>query len=112
FPGSVQHLADDPKLRPDGYRAMSLVFGIAIAVAGLVSSLATRGRDTLAAAPDVQPRAGSAFRADLATSIRDPTLRAVVLSASIFFLASVINGSLSLQYLTYRAGIRDGTSIG
>lgn len=96
----------DPKFNRAGYLAMALAFGLALTVAGLVATLGTlaqrsRLRQAPAAADDVEP----GLFASLRVCLRNRSFRVLILSSSLFFLASVVNATLAIHYLTYYARI-------
>jgi GPH family glycoside/pentoside/hexuronide:cation symporter len=102
----------DPKFDPAGYAAMGVAFGVATMIAGLVATFGTRSaRGAVQPVADAALAGASRFGAELRSSLAEPALRALVVSASLFFLASVINASLALHYLTYYAGVPDSGSI-
>ena len=102
----------DPKFDAAGYSTMGLAFGAATMTAGLVATFGTRSfRGPVQQAANVAIGAASRFGAEILSSLREPALRWLVVSASLFFLASVVNASLALHYLTYYAGVPDSGSI-
>ena len=94
------------------YGTMAVVLGSVMTIAGLVATAGTwryrksGTRDGAVSTPRQAPSSANiSFRTELISSLRDESFRALVLSASLFFLASVVNASLALHYLTYYAGI-------
>ena len=100
----------DPKLNPNGYPLMGAVFGAGMTLIGLAATFGTLHRrgSRPQAAP---PRGNLSFIHDLRRSLANRSFRAVFISCSLFFLAVVINGSLSIHYLTYYAGITASAAL-
>jgi GPH family glycoside/pentoside/hexuronide:cation symporter len=97
----------DPKLAYSGYPAMGLVFGLVMTLVSLVTTLGTRRwyKETPASGPPTTSRSDRSFLADLARTWGNPSFRRLLISVSCFFLAVAINGSVSIHFLTYYAGI-------
>lgn len=110
FPNTIPGV--DPKFDPSGYSSMGLVFGLAMTLSGLtaaVGTLSQRTRIRAVLAPEAHPRLS--FVAGLVLSLRNPSFLVLTLSTSIFFLASVINATLGVHYLTYYARITDSRAL-
>jgi GPH family glycoside/pentoside/hexuronide:cation symporter len=101
----------DPKLVPANYSRLALVFGIAMALAGLVGAAGTWKHRHLgdAAAAHAEPRH---FAAAFASAWRLAPFRRLWLAFTLFFLAVVLNASLAIHYLTWYAGIADTAVFG
>lgn len=103
----------DPKFNRDGFFWMALWFGGAITAAGLVATFGTlSARARVAAAPRppgslAAPRLVGGIRLALA----DRDFRILVASTALFFLASVINAALAIQYVTHYAEIPQSSSM-
>jgi Na+/melibiose symporter-like transporter len=102
----------DPKFNPTGYWAMGLTFGAALTITSLVATLSTLSvRQHSDPAPD---RSANRLR-DLLTNVlltmSNRSFRLLTFSASLLFLATVINATLSLHFLTYYAGISSSQSL-
>jgi GPH family glycoside/pentoside/hexuronide:cation symporter len=102
----------DAKLERSGYATMGLVFGLAMSAAPLVASLGTWSHPGPAATRS-GPRedATAGFGAGLLLAVRSRAFLVLALSTSIFFLASVVNASLALHYLTLHARVTASLSI-
>jgi GPH family glycoside/pentoside/hexuronide:cation symporter len=111
FPDAA--LGVDPKLSYAGYPAMGLAFGLVMTVVGLVATMGTLpcrayfGNNGSAQSSEA-PRS---FFASLVVSLRNPSFRAIFISLSLFFLAIVINSTLSIYYLTYYVKITASTVL-
>lgn len=93
------------------YRAMGASFGALMTAAGLVAVFGTLDRrQYLPKLQVADSHEGSLFR-DLSELLRQPTYRALFLSAGLFFMGSVANATLLINYLVYYAGISDSNSI-
>lgn len=99
----------DAKFAPGSYALMGLAFGAVIAIAGATATLGTLSERSRLATSSEGERLG--FGRGVAIALSSRAFVVLVLSASLFFLASVINASLAIHYLTYYARITDSTSI-
>jgi GPH family glycoside/pentoside/hexuronide:cation symporter len=102
----------DPKFHRTGYSAMGLAFGLAMTLAGLIAALGTlsqRARVPVSSGTASSDEVG--FLTGFALSLRNPSFLRITLSTSIFFLASVINATLAVHYLTYYARITASNSL-
>jgi GPH family glycoside/pentoside/hexuronide:cation symporter len=99
----------DSKFQAANYAWMGLAFGAAIALAGLTATLGTLGERGRLRSAAPEQRLGLVEGMRIAMSSR--AFLALVVSASLFFLASVINASLAIHYLTYYARMADSASI-
>jgi Na+/melibiose symporter-like transporter len=109
-PGSTEMLAD-PKLSYEGYPRMGLAFAAAMTVAALVGCLGTWGHRFLNA-----PAAGgrptlSSFAAASRLALQNASFRKVWLSFSLFFVAVVLNNTMSIHFLTWYVRISDSTVL-
>ncbi|MPY88871.1 MAG: hypothetical protein GEU99_13205 [Luteitalea sp.] len=114
FPGGQ---ADQPdrgsQFDSSGYVAMGLVFGLFMTGAALVTIVGTWSRRSQGQPVESTGRAERfRFFAAFATSMKDHAFRTLVTSAALFFLATVINASLAVHYLTYYASIPSSGSFG
>lgn len=102
----------DPKFNPSGYLWMGLVFGLAITVTGLIATFGTLSHPSR---PQVAHAAADGdklgFFANLKLSLSTAPFLFLTISAGIFFLASVINATLAIYYLTYYARITQSSSL-
>ncbi len=101
----------DPKFHRAGYSAIGLTLGLAIMLTGLIAALGT-----LSQRARIQVSSGAAnpevgFFTSLILSLRNPPFLLITLSTSIFFLASVMNATLAVHYLTYYARITASNSL-
>ncbi len=101
----------DPKFHRAGYSAIGLTLGLAIMLTGLIAALGT-----LSQRARIQVSSGAAnpevgFFTSLILSLRNPPFLLIILSTSIFFLASVMNATLAVHYLTYYARITASNSL-
>ena len=101
----------DPKLAYEGYPRMGLAFGAAMTAAALIGLLGTwayrfvnarsaSGRPTLASFADASRLA-----------LQNASFRRVWVSFSLFFAAVVLNGSMSIHFLTWYVRISDSTVL-
>jgi len=99
----------DPKFNAFGYWSMGLTFGLAMTLAGLLATVGTFSHRSR-----LQPHPTAArlnFTADLMLAWRHPAFLILTLSASLFFLASVVNATLAIHYLTYYAQITASSAL-
>ncbi len=101
----------DPKFHRAGYSAMGLAFGLAITLAGLIAALGTLPQRARFRVSGPANSGEVGFLAGLALSLRNPSFLLITLSTSIFFLASVMNATLAVHYLTYYARITASNSL-
>jgi len=101
----------DPKLSYEGYPRLGIAFGAAMSVAALVGILGTwahrfvnarqaSGRPTLAS-----------FAAGSRLALENASFRRIWLSFSLFFVAVVLNGTMSIHFLTWYVRISDSTVL-
>lgn len=103
----------DPKLNQAGYASMGLAFGLAMTIIGLVATFGTlplRRFVPIATAVPVQQTPRDFFASTL-QSLRNPSFRVLFVSASLFSLGVVMNGSLLLHYMTYYAHIKASAAL-
>jgi GPH family glycoside/pentoside/hexuronide:cation symporter len=103
-------LADgrDSKAVYDAYPAMGLACGLLMTALGLVATFGTwRTRRALGA----HAASTFGFRASVASSLRSSSFRILLATCSLFFLALVINGSVSIHYLTHYARVTGSASL-
>lgn len=101
----------DPKFQRAGYSAMGLALGLTMTLAGLIAALGTLSRGARGRASDSADPGEVGFLAGLALSLRNPPFLFITLSTSIFFLASVMNATLAVHYLTYYARITASNAL-
>ncbi len=101
----------DPKLSYEGYPRLGLAFGAAMTAAALVGILGTWAYRFL----NVRPPGGRPTLASFASAsrlaLRNASFRKVWLSFSLFFVAVVLNGSMSIHFLTWYVRISDSTVL-
>lgn len=86
----------DPKFNPEGYLTMALTFGLIMTAVGLIATFATRGVEQPAAAP-------RRTFVSMLEALRNRSFLILAVSVAIFFLASVINATLAINFLTHYA---------
>jgi glycoside/pentoside/hexuronide:cation symporter, GPH family len=96
----------EPKLRYDGYPHLGLAFGALMTAAGLVGFFGTLKYRTWGTGKD---SAGPRFFSAFLISMRNRSLRSIWVSSTVFFLAMVLNFSLSIHYFTWYARISGKT---
>jgi GPH family glycoside/pentoside/hexuronide:cation symporter len=104
----------NPAFARDGYASMALWFGLAIMAAGLIATLGTLSRRAGLPDADTSDRSrlpDGRFRAGVRLSLADADFRVLALSAGLFFLAAVVNASLSIHYLTYYARVEGSRAV-
>jgi GPH family glycoside/pentoside/hexuronide:cation symporter len=99
----------DPKLSAENYHQMGISFGLMMSVSGLAAFFGTRSHRRLGTG-DASVRWGKFF-ADFRQAMQRHSFRHIWLSCALFFLAVVLNASLSLQFFTWSARIADSTAI-
>ena len=101
----------DPKFNVDGYSSMGAALGIAITVLGLIAVVGTLSQRSRLVEPSESNEEKTGFFAGLLLALKDQSFLVLVISSSIFFLASVINATLAVHYLTYYAQITDSRAL-
>lgn len=102
----------DPKFNTAGYTSMATTLGIAITLLGLIAVLGTLSqRSRLPTADTMSGEKKSGFFTGLLSALQNRSFLVLVFSTSIFFLASVINATLAVHYLTYYALITDSQAL-
>ena len=112
FPQTVD--GSDPKFNVSGYTSMGLVFGLAITLTGLIATFGTMShalRLPQRDAPNPSAPQSLGFFQGLRLSFVNRTFLVLTISSAIFFLASVINATMSVHYLTYYAQITDSRML-
>ena len=100
----------DPKLNASAYPLMGAAFGALMTVLGLAATLGTRQwRGPTTPEPAVQVDRG--FIDNFRQSLSNRSFRALFVSCSLFFLAVVINGSLTIHYVTYYLEITSSAAL-
>ncbi len=102
----------DPKLNADGYASMGLVFGLVIALTGVVSVLGTRRHEADRTGPAHSAGNATVSLANLLEALRNRSFRLVFASFFLFFLGVVLNSALAIHYLTYYARIGSSAALG
>jgi glycoside/pentoside/hexuronide:cation symporter, GPH family len=98
----------DPKLSYEGYPRMGLVFAIVMTVAAVVTLVGTRSRRLPEGARRNARRPSfSQFVGGLRTALENPCFRKLWFSFSLFFVAVVLNGTVSVHFFTWYAKISD-----
>ncbi|MGH9163148.1 MAG: MFS transporter [Vicinamibacteraceae bacterium] len=113
FPGSQPGQASrGSQFDASGYVAMGLAFGFFMTVVALVTTVGTWSKRSQGQETD-RRGGGESFRVlgAFVTSMRDRAFRILVTSAGLFFLATVINASLAVHYLTYYAKVPSSASF-
>lgn len=100
----------DPKLNASAYSRMGLVFGLVIALTGIVSVVGTRRRSG-ARAPEARHADATNSFAAFIDVLRNPSFRLILGSFFLFFLGVVFNSALAIHYLTYYAGIGSSAAL-
>lgn len=101
----------DPKFNPDGYSAMGATLGIAITVLGLIAVAGTLSQRSRLVKTSTTDDEKLGFFPGLLLALKDKSFLVLVISSSIFFLASVVNATLAVHYLTYYAQITDSRAL-
>ena len=101
----------DPKFNQAGYGSMGIALGIAITVLGLIAVAGTLSQRSRLVEPASDDDEKLGFFAGLLLALKDKSFLVLVISSSIFFLASVINATLAVHYLTYYAQITDSRAL-
>lgn len=102
----------DPKFNPAGYGSMSTVLGIAITVLGIIAVVGTLSyRSKRAASVESSNEEKVGFFSGLLLALRNRSFLVLVLATAVFFLASVVNATLAVHYLTYYAQITDSQAL-
>ena len=109
FPNTSDGL--DPKLSYEGYPRMGLAFAIVITLSAVVTILGTRSRRLDGARPGARRPSFSHFAGGLRTALENPSFRKTWLSFSLFFVAMVLNGSVSVHFLTWYVEISDSVVL-
>ncbi len=103
FPATAD--GSEPKLHYAGYPRMGLVFGVLMTISGLIGTFGTlRYRTQGNGASATGPHFFSGFR----TAMRNRAFRGIWFSATVFFLAVVLNFSMAIHYFTWYARISRG----
>lgn len=101
----------DPKFNVGGYSSMGMALGIAITVLGLIAVAGTLSQRSRLVEPSKSDDDETGFFGGLLLALKDQSFLVLVISSSIFFLASVINATLAVHYLTYYAQITDSRAL-
>ncbi|GAB4558263.1 MAG: MFS transporter [Anaerolineae bacterium] len=107
------HASDvDPRMMPQGYAAMGLAFGSAMTLLALLTTWGTYSYSERFQARRIEHgQTPLGLWAGLRVCLRNGPFVALTLSASLFFLASVINATVAIHYLTYYAGITESRAL-
>ncbi len=103
----------DPKFRYEAYPLMGLTFGCVMTFAGLTSWIGTfsrrhTGQERIDASRIHGP---SLFFKDMRLAFQNRSFRALFASFSLFFLGVVLNGVLSIHFLTYYVRIDSSRAL-
>ena len=90
---------------------MGLAFGVAMTVAAFVGILGTWAYRFINAPPPSGRPTLASFAASARLALRNSSFRRVWLSFSLFFVAVVLNGSMSIHFLTWYVRITDSTVL-
>lgn len=103
----------DPKMNPQNYHAMGLFCGALMTGIALISTFGTlRYRQHANRLPTQSIRQGlRGFFGNMLLALENSSFRMVCLSYSLFFLGIVINGTLSIHFLAYYAGVGAGQEL-
>lgn len=104
----------DPKFNLGGYTNMGIVFGLAITITGLITTFGTLShalRLPQAESASASDPKSLGFLQGLRLSFTNRTFLVLTISSAIFFLASVINATMGVHYLTYYAQITDSRML-
>jgi len=107
FPATAN--GSDPKLNYAGYPRLGIAFGALMSVTGLISLFGTRSYRTLGSTSAVRPVRD--FFSGFWISMRNPAFRSIWCSVTLFFMAVVLNASLSIQYFTLYARIHGSGNL-
>jgi len=101
----------DPKLAYEGYPRMGLAFGAAMTLAALIGCLGTWAHRFGSGSPPSERPSFQKFTAASRLALQNASFRKVWLSFSLFFVAVVLNGSISIHFLTWYVRIGDSTVL-
>ena len=102
----------DPKFNPAGYTSMGATLGVAITLLGIVAVVGTLSqRPRLPKSDPASQEDKTGFFTGLLLALKNRSFLILVVSTSIFFLASVVNATLAVHYLTYYAVITDSRAL-
>jgi GPH family glycoside/pentoside/hexuronide:cation symporter len=100
----------DPKLDYSSYPRMGLLFGSLMSLSAVLCTFGTLRHRTLGKS-DRDSRPAARFFTGFALSMRNADFRSVWFYFVVFFLAVVLNASLSIQYFTWYARIHKGPAL-
>jgi Na+/melibiose symporter-like transporter len=106
FPGASEGV--DGKLAYDGYPRMGVAFGVAMTVA---AAAALGGTWAHRSTGDSGAQRLSSFRASFRVALENLSFRRVWLSFSLFFVAMVLNGVVSVHFLTWYVELTDSSVL-
>lgn len=111
FPESFQN--PDAQLNISSYHWMGLFAGVQMTLFGLISAFGTLSKRQSNTIIHVQHKHCPKyhFLKESVSALKNQSFRAIFFSYSLFFLATVINATLSIHYLTYMADITSSRSI-
>ncbi len=101
----------DPKLSYEGYPRLGLAFGAAMTVAAFAGLLGTWAYRFINPRPPAGRPTLASFAAASRLALQNASFRKVWLSFSLFFVAIVLNGSISIHFLTWYVRISDSMVI-
>lgn len=104
FPNRIPGV--DPKLNPSGYLLMGIAFGLLMMVVALVAFFATLNqRARLDTIHTVAEADRFSFVEGMVLAFRRPAFMVLTIGSALFFLASVVNATLTLFYMQHYAKI-------
>ncbi|HET7771774.1 MAG TPA: MFS transporter [Chloroflexota bacterium] len=114
FPNTIP--GQDPKLSYAGYPAMGFWLGLAMSAAALTATLSTarraaQARPLVPASVPRETRESSGLIGDVVISLRNPPFRALACAFALMFLGTVVNGALTVHFLTYYARIPESVAL-
>jgi GPH family glycoside/pentoside/hexuronide:cation symporter len=102
----------DPKLSYEGYPRMGLAFAVAMTLAAFVGCFGTWAYRFLNRRPAGPRPTFGGFTSGSRLAFGNADFRRVWLSFSLFFVAVVLNGAVSVHFLTWTVRISDSTALG
>ena len=106
FPATTD--GSEPKLHYAGYPHLGLAFGALMTLTGLIGTLGTWNHRSSGTSNDSE---GARFFSGFWISMRNPYFRSIWFSATVFFLAVVLNFSMAIHYFTWYARISGSESL-
>jgi Na+/melibiose symporter-like transporter len=110
FPVEIPGL--DPKLSYEGYPKMGLAFGLLMTLAAFVAIGGTLRYRFLVPVRETLPPSLRSFWKGFLLAIGSSSFRKIWLSFSLFFVAVVLNGVVSIHFFTWYVKITDNAILG